>query len=374
MQINKRNRTELKQYFVKNAIPTDSNFAELIDGMLNQRDDGIARQPNDPLSIEAAGDPQKKALQLYNSFADSEPAWVLSLKPRQTQGFGIGDAAGNSRLFIERTTGRLGVGTVNPVSDVTIRRDVPGALGPILTLYNGSDSAGAGGAIDFNGYNVGPNPPSLRLESLDDGNFSSHLAILTKSSGAAGNALVERMRVSSGGKVGIGTTTPQAALHIDRGATNDLALLLSSSGPGWGSGLQLTNTASGASKTFGIYAGAGALHFVDVDASVDRMMITKEGLVQAPGGALLQAIGIGTQTFGPTRYPYETIQMNSGHNLRIWFGETERFLFGSSGELMIRFDHGYWTFQADGNLVKRDNSNNVIWALNASVATKWGWS
>jgi hypothetical protein len=203
MEIDKRSRAELKQYFVKNAIPTEKNFAELIDGMLSQKDDGIAKLPGNPLSIEAHGDDasQKKAIHFYNNFADAEPAWVLSLNPRQNpsdaatakRGFSIGDSAGTSRLFIDRDTGKIGVGTIGPL---------------------------------------------------------------------------------------------QAALHIDRGATNDLALMLSSSGPGWGSGLQLKNTpASGTAKTFGIYAGGGGLHIMDVDQSAERMVITGKG-----------AVGIGTST------------------------------------------------------------------------------
>ena len=36
MDVTTRNRTDLKSYFVKNSVPTESNFAELIDGMLNQ--------------------------------------------------------------------------------------------------------------------------------------------------------------------------------------------------------------------------------------------------------------------------------------------------------------------------------------------------
>jgi hypothetical protein len=201
MPINKRNRRELKQYFVKNAIPTESNFGELIDGVLNQRDDGIGKLlDGDPLSIEAVGDAtsQKKLLQLYNSFGDSEPAWVLSLQPRQNPadassaraGFSISDSAGNSRLFVERITGNIGVGTIGPL---------------------------------------------------------------------------------------------EAAVHIDRGATADLALMLSSSGRGWGSGLQLRSTTAGSEKTFGIYTGSGALHFHDVDASTDRLRITREGTVQVIG-------------------------------------------------------------------------------------------
>jgi hypothetical protein len=130
MKIDKRNRTELKQYFAKNAIPTDSNFAELIDGMLNQRDDGIVKLPNDPLSIEAAGDDtsQKKAIHFYTSFGDSDPTWVLSLNPRQNPadattaraGFGISDKAGKSCLFIDHATGNVGVGTMSPLSTLTV--------------------------------------------------------------------------------------------------------------------------------------------------------------------------------------------------------------------------------------------------------------
>lgn len=210
MRIDKRSRAELKQYFVKNAIPTESNFAELIEGMLIQRDDGIAKLPNDPLSIEAAGDDagQKKAIHFYNSFSDANPTWVLSLNPRQDPanaataraGFSISDGAGTSRLFVDRGTGNVGVATI----------------------------------------------------------------------------------------------APRAALHVDRGATNNLGLMVSSSGAGWGSGLQLENTAAGAAKTFGIYTGGGALHFADVSASADRMLITRDGDVGigvTPSGAKLQVAG-----------------------------------------------------------------------------------
>ncbi|MFD8756896.1 hypothetical protein ACFV0O_38855, partial [Kitasatospora sp. NPDC059577] len=78
------------------------------------------------------------------------------------------------------------------------------------------------------------------------------------------------------GRVGIGTAAPAAGLEINRGATNDLALLLVSSGASWGSGLQLSNTASG--RTFGSYAGAdGKWHFTDRSAQADRLVIDAAG-------------------------------------------------------------------------------------------------
>jgi len=61
-------------------------------------------------------------------------------------------------------------------------------------------------------------------------------------------------------------------LKIDKKDKNEPALLLDSSGPGWGSGMQLRNTAQGG-KTYGIYSGFGSLHFTDSDKHVDRLLI-----------------------------------------------------------------------------------------------------
>ena len=100
-------------------------------------------------------------------------------------------------------------------------------------------------------------------------------------------AYTDLMRVTAAGNVGIGTAIPQAGLEINKGATNDLALLVSSSGPGWGSGIQFKNTASGG-KTYGIYSGWGHLHFADVDQSVDRIVITNEGNVRVTADLIVQ--------------------------------------------------------------------------------------
>lgn len=130
MDIPTRNRTDLKSYFVKNAIPTESNFAELIDAVLNQSDDGIVKLPGSPLSIEAVGDNSspKNTLNIYNTFGDENPAWTLNLNPRSNpadastarQGLNIKDGEGNSRLFINRTDGNVGIGTTAPQATLDI--------------------------------------------------------------------------------------------------------------------------------------------------------------------------------------------------------------------------------------------------------------
>ena len=126
MDVKTRNRADLKAFFVKNSIPTQSNFADLIDGMLNQKDDGLAKSQNVPLSIEAAGagvaDSEKKAMAFYQSFADPNPAWTLSLNPRADPqdpktaklGLAISDGEGMNRLFIDRNSGHVGIGTMTP--------------------------------------------------------------------------------------------------------------------------------------------------------------------------------------------------------------------------------------------------------------------
>lgn len=125
-----KSRPDLKSYFVKNATPTESNFAELVDSMLNQREDGLVKAAGAPVSIEATGNAgsQKRAINFYWDFADDQPHWVLSLNPRANPnnaataktGFSVSDPAGRSRLFIDRTTGNIGVSTVSPAANLDI--------------------------------------------------------------------------------------------------------------------------------------------------------------------------------------------------------------------------------------------------------------
>lgn len=126
MQIDKRDRSELKSYFVKNAIPTESNFAELIDAMLNQKDDGIVKLSGDPLSLQAErDDTSKKVINLYQDLAtDTGPSWVISLNADGKAGFDISDGSGQPRLFINQNTGNVGIGTRTPNAKLEVSGDL----------------------------------------------------------------------------------------------------------------------------------------------------------------------------------------------------------------------------------------------------------
>ncbi len=153
----RRARGDLKKYFVKNAIPTESNFAELIEGMLNQRDDGLVKEAGDPLSIEASGNAtsQRKALNLYADFEDEQAAWVVSLRPREDPskpetakpGFSVGGPDGKSRFFIDKATGKVGIGTLDTQYSLNVSGDVQmgGTTNPLnfTARWTGTPDRGA---------------------------------------------------------------------------------------------------------------------------------------------------------------------------------------------------------------------------------------
>ena len=213
----KKSRAVLKSYFVKNAIPTEQQFAQLMDSVLNQRDDGLVKVAGDPLSIEAAGDDTsfKKALNFYTRLSDNDPAWTVSLRPRSNRtdpktgraGLSINDAAGNSRLAINAATGRVGIGTVEPAEALEVAGRI--RVGP-LTI----------GAPDVNtDYSY------VGASALPDLSTTYALAVGTSGTQIGRTALngtdvrlrintVDRLTVTSNGNVGIGTTTPSELLEV----------------------------------------------------------------------------------------------------------------------------------------------------------------
>jgi hypothetical protein len=109
--------------------------------------------------------------------------------------------------------------------------------------------------------------------------------------------------------------------------------------------------------------GAGGTKTLTVASEAGDLQLAANGNVTTENGLLAQGIGLGTQIHGRTTWPYETIQLSPLHNLRIWFGGTQRFVLGNSGQFEIHFDNGRWIFQTDGNLVKYNRAGNAIWSL-----------
>lgn len=143
----KKNRSTLKEYFKKGAIPTESNFADLIDSMLNQDEDNISKLPNDPLRVTAVG-AEEALLNFYRVEQNQDKlSWQVKQKPGGKAGLSFGDESG-SRLFLESGTGKLGLGTTTPNSKLDVLNEArtgthPTAIkGLYVTGAFGPDSDG----------------------------------------------------------------------------------------------------------------------------------------------------------------------------------------------------------------------------------------
>ncbi len=142
----KKNRTELKEYFVAEAQPTENQFAEFIDSTLNQIEDGIKKSSVDPLAIKATGDnvgPQE-VMQFYTDFNEEAPNWALNLNPRvnatepstNKEGLNIKDGTGESRMFIQSGKGNVGIGTIEPNAKLTVESKNETSLVSVINTTN----------------------------------------------------------------------------------------------------------------------------------------------------------------------------------------------------------------------------------------------
>ena len=189
-----RTRTELKGFFKKHAIPTESNFADFVESTFNQAEDGFFKPPNDPLSIKAVG-PEEGLIHFYREEQNTNAlTWRITQKPTgvTNPGLSIHEASGDSRLFIESGTGNIGIGTPTPTRALSI--NTPGGSGVegIGLSHGGGESWGLGimGADNSN-------PGAFTLEHFN-----------------ADNQFQTRLLVDTAGNVGIGTSSPNRPITI----------------------------------------------------------------------------------------------------------------------------------------------------------------
>ena len=141
---------------------------------------------------------------------------TLNFIPKWTP---TGNTLGNSQVFDNGVN--VGIGTNAPAQTLHVNRNqnifAPNMGGQLMLENSGTPFAGNTVAIDFVpiGYAFSSNIAGARITAFDDGNFSSSMLFSTKAPGASGNALTERMRVTSGGNVGINQVNPTARLDVN---------------------------------------------------------------------------------------------------------------------------------------------------------------
>lgn len=128
-----QNRETLKSYFRRGQLPTEGNFHDLIDSLINKVDDGMSKTVDDGLMLSPIGE-SKKLISFYKSIEDKSPEWRIEIFEGESNlcfSNRMGDTVG---AFNER--GRLGINTEEPKYELDVN-GVIGQKGRMGTAFNG---------------------------------------------------------------------------------------------------------------------------------------------------------------------------------------------------------------------------------------------
>ena len=124
---------------------------------------------------------------------------------------GFNVTAGNYFSFNNGTSGEiarlngtgLGIGTTSPAQKLDVD-------GNIQILDTDTVDGNVFGYLNFHSTSGGSTGNHARIASIRDSNGAGQMLLYTKTGGAA----TEKVRITSAGNVGIGTTSPNAMLHV----------------------------------------------------------------------------------------------------------------------------------------------------------------
>jgi hypothetical protein len=203
-----KSRQELRSRFVRNAIPTEADFADLIAASLNLADDGLRKLPNEPLSLVR----QKADQPLLRFFADPTAegsVWQMSLSGLQgAGGLGFTNQSGMSVMQLE-ATGNVGIGTTLPEHKLTVEAtNTHGAKASYSRLTSKGALAIKGNApqLDFLDTSNGGSDRDWAIHANDGRLYFIH------SPWEYSNLVIDAS--SETAKVGIGTHFPKGKLHL----------------------------------------------------------------------------------------------------------------------------------------------------------------
>ena len=283
---------------------------------------------------------------------------------------------GSERMRIT-SGGNVGIGTSSPNGLLHLYGG--DSNNPAILTLNSISGGGGNSGIYFRpeqsvaNSNIHPAQAAILAE---DNNFSSHIKFLTKTTGAIGNSLAERMRITSGGNVGIGTTSPAQKLDVSgiirassdfeqtgnsvfKNTSYDMYLQTDAAGAG------IIFRTSGATERMRITSGGAVLVGTTADNGGKLTVSGGQGggfRVEQNGGAIsLPSTGLSFSTGYSVGYIKNANGSGSVVDLYI---EAARVSFSNLGTGLVYSSSGFLTNTNPSDSRLKDNITDLQYGLN----------
>jgi hypothetical protein len=324
--------------------------------------------------------------------------WLVGIDNSDSDTFKINNNTGGSDFnnvgLAITTSGNVGIGTNSPSSRLNIAgaktnsADLTNAANQLAITDTTATAAGVGGRISFLGsYTATPDYITFgAIEVLKDNannygsaswnNAAMRFIVGNNDNDANAGRMLERMRITSGGNVGIGTDNPGQKLEVVGGEIKAGRVDSSNEGGQLSFGRASDNATAWYIDAYG-NTSSPELRFVDVSNSAVRMTLTGGG-----------NIGIGTTSANflltlslPSGVNGEIIRMNRSAGAYGWSlgidSSTSNFNFynnGSTSVANINNSTGAYTATSDQRLKENIlDSNNALEKVLQIKVRKYDW-
>jgi hypothetical protein len=275
-----KSRDDLYKLFETGAKPTQDDFADLIDSMVNIAEDGIGvSEKGEPMELVQQG--TKQRLLDFSSSKDN-PVWRINAQSGAgVNGLNVATADSTSRLYIKRENGFVGVNNDAPDAQLHIAA----ASGAALQVDYGNDQTalvidaegnlGIGATSQANYRVVVDGKMKLQGETIVTGAMSAQKGLTV-----SGVALTARqgLNVQNGAVIESGLLEAKAGLTVTGKTLNANAGAIVS-------GLAL-QTKNGLNVTDGAVIETGALEAKAGGVFSGATLVAKDGLTASKGAVI----------------------------------------------------------------------------------------